>query len=100
MGSIAFDVIGGGSITDFRGETHVKTGYLLSVFDMVDVGDVDVVQQAAETTDRVIARVLSDEAVMAVTGRTPVVPARERVEIVGAMRRVSRTPPSSIRTAH
>ena len=29
------------------GKTRVKTGYLLSVFDMVDVGDVDVVQQAA-----------------------------------------------------
>lgn len=67
----------------------MKTGYLLSVFDMVDVGDVDVVQQAAERTDRVVARVLSDEAVLGVTGRTPVVPASERVEIVGAMRQVA-----------
>ncbi len=47
------------------------------------------VQQAAERTDRVVARVLSDEAVFGLTGRVPVVPADERLEIVGAMRQVS-----------
>ncbi len=67
----------------------MKTGYLLSVFDMVDVGDVDVVQQAAERTDRLVAQVLSDEAVHTITGREPVVPADERLEIVGAMRQIS-----------
>lgn len=56
---------------------------------MVDVGDVDVVQQAAESSDRVVARVLSDETVREVTGRRPVVPALERLEIVGAMRQVA-----------
>ncbi len=68
---------------------HVRTGYLLSVFDMVDVGDVDVVHQAAESVDRVEARVLSDEAVVGLTGRAPVVPAQERLEIVGSIRDVS-----------
>lgn len=66
----------------------MKTGYVLSVFDMVDVGDVDIVQQVAEGVDRVEARVLSDEAVFGVTGRAPVVPAVERLEIVGSIRRV------------
>ncbi|MFT3860668.1 adenylyltransferase/cytidyltransferase family protein [Micropruina sp.] len=81
--------VGGGLIVHFRGEPNVKTGFLLSVFDMVDVGDVDVVQQAAERTDRVVAQVLSDDAVVSLTGRKPVVPAIERVEIVGAMRQVA-----------
>lgn len=67
----------------------MRTGYLLSVFDMVDVGDVDVVQQAAAQADRVEARVLSDAAVAGITGRPPVIPAGERLEIVGSMREVA-----------
>ncbi|MFT4295314.1 MAG: adenylyltransferase/cytidyltransferase family protein [Micropruina sp.] len=67
----------------------MRTGYLLSAFDMVDVGDVDVVRQVAESVDRVEARVLSDEAVFGVTGRRPVIPAQERLEIVGSLREVS-----------
>lgn len=66
----------------------MRTGYVLSAFDMVDVRDLDVVQQAAEDVDRVEARVLSDDAVFGVTGRPPVIPAAERVEIVGSIREV------------
>lgn len=66
----------------------MTTGYVLSVFDMVSVGDVDVVQQAAEGVDRVEALVLSDEAVLGMTGRAPVIPAMERLEIVGSIRQV------------
>ena len=73
----------------FSGGKRVRTGYLLSAFDMVDVGDVDVVQQAAEGTDRVEARVLSDAAVVNITGRPPVMPAGERLEIIGSMREVA-----------
>ena len=65
------------------------TAYLLSTFDLVNVGDVDVVRQAAEESDRVEARVLSDDAVREVTGLSPVVPAMERLEIVGSLREVS-----------
>ena len=67
----------------------MRTGYLLSAFDMVDVGDVDVVQQAAERADRVEARVLSDAAVAGITGQPPVMPEGERLEIVGSMREVA-----------
>lgn len=56
---------------------------------MLDVGDVDVVQQAADEADRVEARVLSDAAVTGLTGRPPVMPAGERLEIVGSMREVA-----------
>lgn len=66
----------------------MTTGYVLSAFDMVDVGDVDVVQQAAAGVDRVEVRVLSDEAVLGASGRAPVVPAAERLEIVGSIRHV------------
>ncbi|MEA4945869.1 MAG: adenylyltransferase/cytidyltransferase family protein [Propionicimonas sp.] len=67
----------------------MRMGYLLSVFDMVDVGDVDVVRQAAERTDRVEARVLSDETVFGITGQQPVIPERERLEIIGSVREVA-----------
>ncbi len=61
---------------------------MLSAFDMVDVRDLDVVQQAAEGVDRVEARVFSDDAIFGATGRAPVIPAAERVEIVGSIREV------------
>ena len=68
---------------------QVGTAYLLSTFDLVNVGDVDVVRQAAAESDRVEARVLSDDAVREVTGVSPVVPARERLEIVGSLREIA-----------
>lgn len=71
------------------GEVHMSTAFFLSAFDLVDVGDVDVLNQAAEESDRVEALVLSDEAVRQVTGKLPVIPAKERLEIVGAIRDVS-----------
>ncbi|MFT3888308.1 MAG: adenylyltransferase/cytidyltransferase family protein [Arachnia sp.] len=67
----------------------MSTAFFLSAFDLVDVGDVDVLNQAAEGSDRVEAHVLSDEAVRQVTGLPPVMPAQERLEIVGAMRDVA-----------
>ncbi|MFT3970701.1 MAG: adenylyltransferase/cytidyltransferase family protein [Micropruina sp.] len=67
----------------------MRTGYVLSAFDMVNVRDLDVVQQAAEGVDRVEARVLSDDAIFGATGRVPVIPAAERVEIVGSIRDVN-----------
>ncbi len=66
----------------------MRTGYVLSAFDMVDVRDLDVVQQAAQGVDRVAARVLSDDAIFGATGRAPVIPAAERLEIVESIRDV------------
>lgn len=68
---------------------QVGTAYLLSTFDLVNVGDVIAVRQAAAESDRVEARVLSDDAVREVTGVSPVVPARERLEIVGSLREIA-----------
>nr|WP_297108968.1 adenylyltransferase/cytidyltransferase family protein [Tessaracoccus sp.] len=49
----------------------------------------DIVRQAAEESDRVEARVLSDEAVREITGIAPVVPAEERLEIISSVREVA-----------
>lgn len=67
----------------------MKTAFVVSVFDMVNVGDVDVVHQAAKDVDRVEARVLSDDHVFEAFGREPVIPADERLEIIGSVRAVS-----------
>lgn len=68
---------------------HVDTAYLLSAFDLVNGADVDVVRQAAAQRDRLEARVLSDDAVRAWSGKDPVIPALERIEIVGSLREVA-----------
>lgn len=67
----------------------MSTAFFLSAFDLVDVGDLDVLSQAAEESGRVEALVLSDEAVRQTTGQSPVIPAKERLEIVGAIRDVA-----------
>ena len=68
---------------------QVDTAFLLSTFDLVNSGDIDVLRQAAAESERVEARVLTDAAVRAVSGRDPVVPANERLEIVGSLREVA-----------
>lgn len=67
----------------------MKTALALSAFDIVDVGDLDVVCRAADECDRVVARVLGDDTVLRLTGRPPIVPEAERLEIVRTLRHVA-----------
>lgn len=67
----------------------MRTGLLVSAFDIVDVADLDVLRQAREECDRLAAGVLTDEIIEPLTGVAPIVPERDRLEIVRALRGVA-----------
>jgi glycerol-3-phosphate cytidylyltransferase len=63
-------------------------GYVPGVYDMFHVGHLNVIRAARPYCDHLIVGVVTDEVVEAVKGKPPVVPLRERMEIVGALRDV------------
>ena len=70
------------------GEIPVISGYLSSAFDLLNVGDLDLIAQARERCDHLVVGVQSDEYVERVTGRAPVVPLVERMALVSHLRGV------------
>lgn len=66
----------------------MSSGYLVATFDLLNVRDLDLIEQAASRCDHLVVGVLSDEFVEQRLGRRPVVPADERVRLVGNVRGV------------
>jgi len=62
--------------------------YLVDVFDLLNVRDLDLIEQAAELCSRLVVGVCSDDYAEQVLGRRTVVPAHERVTLVGHVRGV------------
>ena len=63
-------------------------GYLGGVFDMFRVEHIDQLKAARKLCDLLIVGVHSDEIVLARTGKDPIIPFAERLEVVRAMREV------------
>jgi glycerol-3-phosphate cytidylyltransferase len=63
-------------------------GYVPGVFDMFHVGHLNILRNARLACDRLIAGVVTDERAEAAKGKSPVVPAAERLEIVRSVRYV------------
>ena len=64
--------------------------YLVASFDMLNVGDLDVIGQAVGACADLVVVVLDDDTVEAALGRRPVVPLHERRMIVQHVRGVTR----------
>ena len=60
-------------------------GYVPGVFDLFHVGHLNVLRQARELCDVLVAGVVSDEVCEAVKGMRPFVPLEERIAIVDAI---------------
>ena len=63
-------------------------GYAPGAYDMFHVGHLNILRRAAAECDHLIAGVVSDEVVLAAKGKAPIVPFRERIEIVRSLRYV------------
>ncbi len=61
-------------------------GYAPGAYDLFHIGHLNVLRHAAAHCDRLVAGVVSDEMLLLTKGRLPVVPLRERMEIVGSLR--------------
>lgn len=72
---------------DLGGPQCVR-GYVPGVFDMFHVGHLNVINSARPHCDHLIVGVVTDEVVTRVKGRPPIVPLRERMEVVAAIRGV------------
>jgi glycerol-3-phosphate cytidylyltransferase len=60
----------------------MRIGYAAGAFDLLHVGHLTTLRHARESCDRLIAGVISDEALQATRGIVPVIPTAERAEIV------------------
>ncbi|MFS3129456.1 adenylyltransferase/cytidyltransferase family protein [Nocardioides sp. Bht2] len=65
-------------------------GYAPGVYDLFHIGHLNVLRQAREMCDVLVAGVVGDEMVFAAKGVQPFVPLRERLEIVAALDIVDR----------
>ncbi|MEJ8670683.1 adenylyltransferase/cytidyltransferase family protein [Streptomyces sp. NBC_01017] len=68
-----------------------RLGYAPGVFDLFHVGHLNVLRRARGHCDRLVAGVCSDDLVVRLKGRPPVVPLAERLQIVRSVRYVDET---------
>lgn len=59
-----------------------RVGYVPGVYDMFHVGHLNILRQARQHCDRLIAGAVTDEKALATKGKSPVVPLHERLEIL------------------
>ena len=62
--------------------TKKIVGYAPGAYDMFHVGHLNILRQAKQHCDHLIAGVVSDEMCQLTKGKTPVVPLAERMEVV------------------
>lgn len=67
-----------------------RVGLATGVFDLFHVGHLNLLERASERCEQLVVGVSSDELVVRLKGRRPVMPLDERVRIVGALRCVAR----------
>lgn len=65
-----------------------KTGYTTGVFDLFHVGHLNVLKKAKDRCERLIVGVSTDEVVRRYKNKTPLIPFRERFEIVRSIKYV------------
>ena len=68
--------------------TERRVGYAPGVFDLFHIGHLNLLRNAREFCDYLIAGVVSDEVAARSKGLKPIVPTEERLEIVRAIRYV------------
>jgi glycerol-3-phosphate cytidylyltransferase len=65
------------------------TGYLFGVFDLFHIAHLDSIRLAAQSCERLVVAVATDDLVEQASGLRPLVPAIERTEILGAVRAIT-----------
>ena len=69
------------------------TGYVPGGFDMLHVGHLNILTEAAKRCDHLIAGVATDESLERMKGHGPIVPLAERMAMVAALRMVNSVVP-------
>lgn len=72
-----------------------KIGYTTGVFDMFHIGHLNILKRAKDQCDVLIVGVSTDELVETYKHKTPIVPFKERIEIVKAIKYVDQVIPQT-----
>lgn len=72
-----------------------KIGYTTGVFDLFHIGHLNIIRNAKAHCDFLIVGVSTDELVQEYKNKTPVIPFKERIEIVGALKYVDKVVPQT-----
>ena len=70
-----------------------KVGYTTGVFDMFHIGHLNILERAKEQCEYLIVGVSTDDLVRDYKGKTPIIPFKERCEIVKAIQYVDKVVP-------
>lgn len=70
-------------------------GYTTGVFDMFHIGHLNILQRAKERCDHLIVGVSTDEVVQSYKHKTPIIPFKERIAIVEALKCVDEVVPQT-----
>ncbi|MBQ4120202.1 MAG: adenylyltransferase/cytidyltransferase family protein [Clostridia bacterium] len=68
-------------------------GYTTGVYDMFHIGHLNIIKKAKALCDYLIVGVSSDELVQTEKGKTPVIPFKERFEIISSLKYVDQVVP-------
>lgn len=71
-------------------------GYAAGAFDLFHIGHLNILREAKQHCDRLIAGVVSDEMLELTKGRAPIIPLAERMEIVEHISYVDQVHPETV----
>lgn len=74
----------------------MRIGYAPGVYDMFHIGHLNILRQAAEGCDLLVAGVVSDEMAERAKGRRPIIPLAERLQIVHSIDCVDEVWPETV----
>ncbi len=72
-----------------------KIGYTTGVFDMFHIGHLNILKRAKEQCEYLIVGISTDELVMQYKSKRPIIPFKERMEIIKSVRYVDKVVPQT-----
>lgn len=73
-------------VSQISDETEEVVGYVPGGFDMLHIGHLNILRAARQRCTRLVVGVATDESLLRMKGRLPVIPHAERMELIASLR--------------